>query len=105
MNDRPGWCLDASCTPAEANIDRRDGGSAFCCGTTAEVMITERGEVRHENDGHFCVKSPRGIVMLEINEMDLHIIARLAMRSLVERNPGTGFNSSWYTGRGDWGGD
>jgi hypothetical protein len=48
-------------------------------------MVTERLGIRHDNDGHLCVKSPRGIVMLEIMEHDLDIIASVALHGLAAR--------------------
>lgn len=99
---RPDWCLDPTCTPQSMSQDRREGGSGFCCGQTAEPMVTERRGIRHENDGHFCIKSPRGIVMLEINNEDLQVIARHALRSMLARDPKAAFPPSWYTGRPFW---
>ena len=99
---RPGWCQDPTCTPQARTQDARVGGSGFCCGQTQELMISERRGVRHENDGHFCIKSARGIVMLEICAADLEVIARNALRSLVTRDPGRLFGARWYTGRPTW---
>lgn len=98
MMARPEWCLDLTCTPHARSQDKREGGSGFCCGMTDEPMITERQGIRHENDGHFCIKSPRGVVMLEIREEDLQVIARNALRSLVTREPNATFSSRWFTG-------
>jgi len=92
---RPTWCQDPTCTPdAMANN--------FCCGRTADLMVTERQGIRHENDGHFCIQSPRGVVMLEVCEADLEVIARNALRGLVARDPERVFNPRWYTGRKAW---
>lgn len=98
---RPWWCQDQTCVPDHASQDKRDGGSGFCVGRTAELMIVERQGIRHENDGHFCVRSPRGVVMLEICEVDLDVIARNALRGLTARGR-KGFASSWYAGQASW---
>lgn len=98
---RPDWCLDFTCEPHAKSPETPPGGSQFCCGGT-DVMMTERQGVEHVNDGHFCVKSPRGITMLEINANDLRLFVRLAGRSLVERDPTELFNPMWYLGRGSF---
>ncbi len=99
---RPEWCLDPTCTPDARTQDKRDGGSGFCCGRTAEPMVTNRQGISHENDGHFCVKSSRGITMLEICSEDLQVMARNALRSLVARSPEVTFSSRWFIGREVW---
>lgn len=98
MNARPEWCQDPTCTPDARTQDKREGGSGFCCGRTDELMVSERRGIRHENDGHFCVKSSRGVVMLEVNAEDLQVIARNALRGLVARDPEASFSSRWFTG-------
>jgi hypothetical protein len=95
---RPDWCLDHTCEPNSYSPSTSDGGSQFCCGQTG-LMVTERQGIVHENDGHFCIKSPRGITMLEINANDLRLFARLSMRSLVKRDESELFNPMWYVGR------
>lgn len=102
---RPEWCLDKSCEPDECSPAGGEGGSQFCCGRTTGVMVTERQGVIHENDGHFCSKTPRGIVMLEINRGDLELFARLCFRSLLKRCPARGFNPHWFTGKDSFGGE
>lgn len=98
---RPEWCQDPSCTPDARTQDERPGGSGFCCGRTAEPMISERQGIRHQNDGHFCVKSPRGVVMLEVCEVDLDVIARTSLRGLVARGRRM-FSALWFTGLDEW---
>jgi hypothetical protein len=97
MTARPEWCQDLDCTPDARTQDKRDGGSGFCCGRTADLMISERQGIRHENDGHFCIRSSRGVVMLEVCEEDLQVIARNALRGLVARGRRR-FSSRWFTG-------
>lgn len=98
---RPEWCQDPSCTPDARTQDKRPGGSGFCCGRTAAPMIVERQGIRHENDGHFCVKSPRGVAMFEVVAADLDVIARVALRGLVARGARS-FSARWFTGLPRW---
>ena len=101
---RPKWCLDCSCRPIASSpaITGKPGESQFCSGRVPEMLVTERGGVRHENDAHFCIKSPRGIVMTEVNENDFALFARLSMRALVDYHKNYGFNARWFTGRDSW---
>lgn len=66
------------------------------------MLVTERGGVRHENDAHWCARTPRGIVMMEVNANDFALFARLSMRALVDYDPSYGFNARWFTGRDSW---
>lgn len=106
MPTRPPWCQDRQCVP-DANtpscqppLSEQHGHSGFCVGRVTTPLITTRGDVEHVNDGHFCFRSPvRGVVMLEINEDDLDLVARITMHSLAAREPNRKFNLRWYTGR------
>lgn len=101
MSERPWWCQDPSCTP-DANTPNatsdNPGDSGWCCGRVPAPLEVTRHGVTHTNDGHFCFRSPvRGVVMLEIREGDLDLLARVALRALVARGA-TSFNWPWYTG-------
>jgi hypothetical protein len=99
---RPSWCQDSTCTPDVKHdmiATHGEGSTGWCCGRTAETMVTVRQGVEHVNDGHFCIRSPRGVVMLEIQEADLEIMGRLAFRGMVARHPNRQFNGFWFTGR------
>lgn len=104
LEKRPWWCQDPTCTPDAMTPNAASdnpGHSGWCCGRVPAPLETVRHGERHVNDGHFCFRSPvRGVVMLEINEPDLDLIARVALRSLVKRGA-QGFNWRWYTGRTD----
>lgn len=98
---RPDWCQDPTCTPDYNTPGVQIGGpgdSAWCVGRVPLPLVTERHGVEHCNDGHWCFRSPvRGVVMLEINEGDLDLIARTSLRGLVKRGRQV-FNWRWFTG-------
>lgn len=98
MSNRPEWCLDSTCSPDFNHLPPGEGQSGWCCGRTEEPMVTERLGVRHDNDGHFCIRSPRGVVMLEVMVHDLDIMARVALHGLAARGRKQ-FNLPWYTGQ------
>jgi hypothetical protein len=105
--ERPWWCQDSSCQP-DANhlpVDSslpRDALGGWCTGRVPEPVTYERHGYHHVNDGHFCIRTPaRGVVMLEIREGDLEIMARVILRGLVERAPERKFYWPWFTHRSE----
>jgi hypothetical protein len=108
VSKRPWWCQDPTCTPDCADVGAQIGSfedhpeySGFCSGQTTEPMINDRHGQHHVNDGHVCFRSAmRGVVMLNVNEGDLHILAKVALRSLRARGQEE-FNLRWYVGGED----
>lgn len=100
----PAWCLDKTCRAicSSPAITGLPGESQFCGGRLPEVLVTERGGVRHENDARLCLKTPRGITMFEVNEGDFQLLARISMRAIADYDPEAAFNARWFTGRDDW---
>lgn len=100
---RPWWCQDHSCHSDFMDWGAQladQGQTGFCCGRTEQPLIVDRKGHKHVNDGHLCFRSSvRGVVMLEVNEMDLMIMARTCMHGLNERDPSRGFNLQWFTGQ------
>lgn len=105
MIERPPFCQDPRCQPVTYSPDAvgaratEYGPSAFCVGLLPEPVVRQEGDVEHVNDGHFCFRSPRGVAMFEVNKTDMDLFARLALRSIVAREPDARFNWRWYTGR------
>jgi hypothetical protein len=101
--DRPSWCQDPTCQPISPDVGARSNDpaiSGFCTGCLPEPIVTERHGFRHVNNCHFCFRSAiRGVVMLEVNNTDLEIISRTAIRGLVHLDPERDFNWRWFTGR------
>ncbi|MGH2355792.1 MAG: hypothetical protein ACRDJN_29640, partial [Chloroflexota bacterium] len=97
---RPRWCPDPTCRPLSTTPGchtEQLGISGFCVGRCSE-RVTERHGVRHVNDAHLCFASPvRGVTMLELNQTDFDLLARLALHALVDYEPERPFNSRWYT--------
>lgn len=104
MAERPWWCQDPTCQPDANHLPRgepREAYGGFCVGRVPEPIEITRHGYAHVNDGHFCVRTPvRGVVMLEVCEGDLEIIARDALRGLVARDPDREFYWPWFTHRG-----
>lgn len=104
MVQRPLWCQDPTCTPdvnSPGVQTGNPGDSAWCVGQLPQEVVTIRHGVEHRNDGHVCFRSPvRGVVMLETNETDLELLARVALRGLVARGRRV-FNWRWFTGLDD----
>lgn len=100
---RPWWCQDPDCMPDYIDAGARTSDAAqtgWCCGRTSEKLIVIRKKVTHENDGHFCTRTAiRGVVMLEVNKIDLMIMSQVLLHSLVKREPDKPFNFPWFTGR------
>jgi len=85
MCHRPWWCQDNKCVPAmcEPDSDVRSAESAFCSGWAEEALVVRLGDILHDNDAHFCVRSQgRGVVMLWVNADDFELIALAAIRAL-----------------------
>ena len=102
--NRPWWCQDPTCQTVNRTPHADDPNayalSGFCAGLLAAPLRTERHGYVHVNDAHLCFRSAvRGVVMLEVNEVDLQNVCRAAMHTMVAMDPAVQFSGRWYTGR------
>ena len=85
MSKSPWWCQDDACECIRKmpGQEIKMGESQFCLGDIGEERIRPIHGVEHNNDMHFCIRSPfRGVVMLEINEDDLFLLKRISIHGL-----------------------
>ncbi len=101
--ERPWWCQDHDCRSdfMDRGAESSDQGqTGFCCGRTTQPLTVIRKGQEHINDGHLCFRSSvRGVVMLEVNEGDLQIMARTCLHGLYKRDSSRGFSFRWFTGQ------
>ena len=84
---RPWWCQDPTCTPVHNNAQPADkpGWGGFCCGTLPEKRVDLIHGVTHDNDGHFCIRSPRsGVTMLNVQPVDWLVIGEMSLVALAK---------------------
>jgi len=87
MPESPWWCQDDTCVCVRKTHECEMGGSQFCSGAMAEEHTIEKHGVPHCNDYHFCTRTPfRGVIMLEVNDGDLHWMLILITRCLARIN-------------------
>ena len=83
---RPWWCQDPACTPTHNNAQPADepGWGGFCCGQVEGRRVDVLHGITHDNDGHFCIRSPRsGVSMFNVREVDWLVLGEMALIALA----------------------
>lgn len=85
--ERPWWCQDPSCMPVHNNAQAKNepGFGGFCCGQIPERRVEVIHGAVHDNDGHFCIRSPRsGVTMLNVQASDWIALGDLSIIALAK---------------------